>query len=389
MASRDPLRELCEEATCPICLHFFQEPVILAQCGHTFCRPCLTQWASISSACPRCKKKPGSQPPKGHFSPNWPLASIVGIAQRLQEEEAQRREAEQAQRGRCSQHQAPLHLFCREDQTSLCWVCSKAKEHEFHQVVQLEEVQGHYQGELQVQLKCLKEKREHLLKQIEDEKLGRQACLVLLQEEKKKIKSPFDQIHTFLKEKLKTSLTNLRDLEKETEEKYKARVATLSEESSHLTDLITEVETKCQQLPSEFLQDIGSTLNRCKRKPVGYMVHLPLQMQERIRIYSQKTSALETVMNNCKESLESIGTEPTKVSVTLDKDTAYPSLILSSNLKSVIVGSTQDLLPDNPERFEFMHCVLGCEAFNSGSYWWEVEVTMQQEKKGNVGCRSC
>ncbi|XP_062457132.1 butyrophilin subfamily 1 member A1-like [Rhea pennata] len=63
-----------------------------------------------------------------------------------------------------------------------------------------------------------------------------------------------------------------------------------------------------------------------------------------------------------------------EVEVTLDPDTARCNLVLSDDCKSVKrVGKPQDV-PDNPERFKFSSCVLGCEGFTSGRYYWEVEV---------------
>ncbi|XP_056223077.1 uncharacterized protein LOC130163178 [Seriola aureovittata] len=62
------------------------------------------------------------------------------------------------------------------------------------------------------------------------------------------------------------------------------------------------------------------------------------------------------------------------VDVTLDTDTAHPSLILSDDGKQVHHGDVRKNLPDSRERFNSCVNVLGKESFSSGRFYFEVQV---------------
>ncbi|CAJ1058939.1 E3 ubiquitin-protein ligase TRIM21-like [Xyrichtys novacula] len=62
------------------------------------------------------------------------------------------------------------------------------------------------------------------------------------------------------------------------------------------------------------------------------------------------------------------------VDLTLDPDTANPSLIISEDGKEVKCGDRKRNVPDKPERFDNVPNVLAKESFNSGKFYFEVRV---------------
>uniref|UniRef100_A0A8C3KFQ3 Uncharacterized protein n=1 Tax=Calidris pygmaea TaxID=425635 RepID=A0A8C3KFQ3_9CHAR len=60
--------------------------------------------------------------------------------------------------------------------------------------------------------------------------------------------------------------------------------------------------------------------------------------------------------------------------MTLDPETANAMLYLSEDCKLVWLGSHEQDLPSNPERFKVNPCVLGSRGFTSGWHRWDVEI---------------
>nr|NP_001076200.1 enterocytin [Oryctolagus cuniculus]AAL85953.1 enterocytin [Oryctolagus cuniculus] len=61
------------------------------------------------------------------------------------------------------------------------------------------------------------------------------------------------------------------------------------------------------------------------------------------------------------------------VNVTLDADTAHPSLFLSEQRRVTWKEAWKDL-PASPQRFDSLPCVLGDLSITSGRYYWEVDI---------------
>ncbi|KAL8213199.1 UNVERIFIED_CONTAM: hypothetical protein K2H54_061249, partial [Gekko kuhli] len=329
MATVGPVQELRAEASCPICLDYFRDPVSIMECGHNFCRGCLTRsWGGSGDkpSCPQCRRKAQ----KRKLRPNRQLANFVEIAKKFSPLEEKGAEG----KGRvCDKHQEPLKFFCKEDEVPICTVCDVSQEHKDHEVVLLEEA---FQGNRFCScLEILKKKRERILASREDVEKESQDLLKQTTEEKQKTLAKFRQLHKFLEEQETLLLAQMEEVEKEVAKKKDQHLTRFSEELSSLESLIQEMEEKCQQPASDLLQDAQSTLQRYEEKERSENpVTFPLALKWKIWEFCDINHLLEGVMKQLKDNLVS-GLHLQKAKVTLDPVTAIASLVLSEDGKSI------------------------------------------------------
>ncbi|XP_074023228.1 uncharacterized protein [Numenius arquata] len=147
-------RSLQDELTCPVCLEYFNDPVLVAECGHNFCRACVTQcWEDSARrlCCPQCREPV----PQRLFRPNRSLGNIVHIVRQLGLPPGPAEPppgppapapplpaaAPPGPPGppRCPRHGEPLRLYCVQDRRPVCVVCHLSREHRTHTVLPAEE----------------------------------------------------------------------------------------------------------------------------------------------------------------------------------------------------------------------------------------------------------
>ncbi|XP_006905883.2 E3 ubiquitin-protein ligase TRIM21 [Pteropus alecto] len=349
MASATPLAMMWEEVTCPICLDPTVEPVSI-ECGHSFCHECISQVGKDGgNYCPVCRKKFLCR----NFRPNRQLANLVNNLKQISQNAK-----EGTQREQCEVHGEKLHLFCEKDGKTLCWVCSQSRKHRDHPMVPIEEAAREYQEKLQMTLQKLRKEQELAEKLEVDVATKRTAWKRKVETQKLRIHTEFEQQKNFLAEEEQRQLQKLEEDEREQLRILGETEVDLGQRNQVLQELISELERRSRGSALELLQEVKSVLERSES----------WNMKE-LNIISPDLRSVCHVPG-LKRMLRTCG-----VHITLDPHTANPWLILSEDRKQAKLGDTQQEMPENEERFDTYPIVLGAQCFESGKFYWEVDVT--------------
>ncbi|XP_009818382.2 zinc finger protein RFP [Gavia stellata] len=366
MAAPSPTAELPSEASCPICLEYFRDPVSI-HCGHNFCRACITrcwEWSTANFSCPQCRETA----PERIFRPSRELARVLEIAKRLSLQAAR---GETVEEEGCERHREPLKVFCKDDEAFICVICRESRAHRSHTMLPVQDAVQEYKGQIQAHLQVLKEDRDKLLGFREAEMRRSWEYLEKTEAERQGVFSKFEGLRLFLEDHARHLLAQLGDLERDLEKTQEENITSLTKEISRLDTLIQEMEEKCQQPASKFLRDIRGTLSRFEKENFQQPPLLLPELEKKISHFREKNIALEETLRSFQDIL--MFELPEKMKVTLDPSTAHPQLVVSADGRSVRWEDAQH--DPSAEGFGTDPCVLGCEGITSGRCCWEVEVT--------------
>ncbi|XP_026110752.1 E3 ubiquitin-protein ligase TRIM39-like isoform X2 [Carassius auratus] len=378
---------LSEEIQCSVCLDVFTDPVT-TPCGHNFCKICLNKcWDnSQTCSCPYCKEAFKQRP---DLKINTTLRELVDHYKKKSPETLKTTEVlcDICEEGKlkalksclvcqssycethlephlrvtrlkkhklmdpvsnledyiCQKHERPLDLFCRDDQTCVCSVCT-VTDHKNHNTVAIEEESQEKKTELMKTQKDVQQMIQNRNKKIEEIKHSAEVrkgfyteLLEMMEEQQKAAEKQEQQL--------------IEDLEQEITE-LKMRNTEL-EQLSHTDDHL------------HFLQ-IHSSL--CSSRNTRNWPEISMKTLRRDLTQLKETIDEKLTLTELKWM------QQYAVDVTLDPDTAQPNLILSVDGKQVGHGDIRQKLPDKPERFDTCACVLGKEGFSSGRFYFEVQV---------------
>ncbi|XP_032363663.1 E3 ubiquitin-protein ligase TRIM21 isoform X5 [Etheostoma spectabile] len=419
-----------DQFLCSICLDVFSDPVS-TPCGHNFCKTCITDHWNTNDQylCPLCKERFTRRP---DLRVNTFISEMVAQFRQSAQQKASSSSSEQqvskpgevpcdvctgtklkalksclvclvsyceihlephlsASRlkrhqlidpvenleGRmCTEHDKPLELFCKTDQTCVCMLCT-VLDHKTHDVVPLIEEYEEMKAELgktEAEIQQMIQKRRLKILEVK-------YSVDLSEEAADREIAEGVEVFTSLKESAERGLNELintiKEKQKTREKQAEAFITELEQEISELMKRSTEVEQMLRSEDHLHLLQRAQSLNIQQPPPTKDWTEVSVRPSSYegtvVKAVVQLEETLSKEMKKLVEA-ELKRVQQYAVDVTLDPDTANLWVFLSDDGKQVNHGDVKKNLPDSPERFSKCVCVLGKQSFSSGRFYFEVQV---------------
>ncbi|XP_045892925.1 E3 ubiquitin-protein ligase TRIM21-like, partial [Micropterus dolomieu] len=355
-----------DQFLCSICLDVFTDPVSTS-CGHNFCKNCITEHWDTNDRwqCPMCNEVFNTRPK-------------LRVNTFISEMAAQFRQS--AQQEACSSNSSSSKSSSSDQQVSNpgevpCDVCTGTKLKALKSCLVC--LVSYCETHLEPHLTASGLKKHQLIDPVEN----LEARMCTKHDKPLELFCKTDQ--TCVCMLCTVSDHKMHDVVP-MKEGYEGKKAELGKTEAEIQQMIQKRRLKIQEIKQsesverglkELIDTIEEKQRTAEQQAEGFIKELEQEISELIkrRTEMEQLSRSEDHLH----LLQSV--QQYAINVTLDPDTAHPTLILSDDGKQLNPGDIQKNLPNNPERFSLNPCVLGKQSFSSGRFYFEVQVNGKTE----------
>ncbi|XP_078476312.1 tripartite motif-containing protein 16-like [Lampetra planeri] len=259
---------------------------------------------------------------------------------------------------KCKTHRDEIKFYCRQDESLVCTTCTIAGDHKGHDVATLDDEHKKREKQVGEETRAVEEKRREAEESVKRMEAAHRDVQGSMTGVRQRINGEFAHMRAALDEEEKAALARASKKERELLTQIEKNIAHYQREIGELQAAAARLEGLAQERDSlAFLQ--GHLEETCR---IG-------------RATADSPSAPS------QEDITSLkGTEGTVTkllygrSPTLDTNSAYNYLQISSDLRTMTAVHASQGRPDHPHRFDDYPQALCCESFSSGHHYWEVDV---------------
>ncbi|XP_056625978.1 tripartite motif containing 105 [Triplophysa dalaica] len=185
-----------------------------------------------------------------------------------------------------------------------------------------------------------------------------------------RVHSDFQALHNFLRAEEENMM---EELKREQEEMLLGLERHLETLQVAMRDVEQNINT-LQQTASSIQQSVLVELPELNSRPPLQELHINITAFRSKRIAPLQYTIWRKMFQHLK---------PGPAPLIFDEDTAHPSLQLSRNKTKVVEGDNMTIYTSNAKRFLQCVNILATEGFQSGSHYWEVDVS--NNRKWDLG----
>ncbi|KAF4008134.1 hypothetical protein G4228_019767 [Cervus hanglu yarkandensis] len=352
----DTLQVFQSELTCSICMNCFLDPVTI-DCGHSFCRPCLSlcwEEGQTPRSCPECR----GIAERPHFKTNIVLKRLASLARQARADH-DRRSEEQI----CETHQEARGLFCEADQTLLCGPCSERPEHAAHSHSPIHgaaeeslNLMGILQEKLVKRMRSLWKLREEMQISLNQEANKTQSFENYVALRKVMITVLYQRIPLLLHEDEKLHLEALEREGKEICQQLKESVLRMTQQGESLKEVYRELTAMCHKPDTELLQSLGRVPS-CRTESAQLLLPQPVVPELSVWPIPGLIDWLRRF----------------QAYTVLYNERVTHHLPVFEDLRCLLAGPDGPGIDYTPPRSKYF-LAWGAESFTSGQHYWEVDV---------------